>query len=242
MVICTMPLLVLGACATAYQKPTALESPKNSLPFFEKDLVEEAHSVSVPPFYMDKQGWRDDVEQLFRSEERVSVTPFERIHRVVVQDKIDLFLLPPERRLEAVAGVGRSVRSDMVMNGIILSGGGRDEIILQLVSSSDGRVVWWQAAEFIAERDIPHSAERKALLTRMLGALVSTMATKVNLSPGPSVLPGHEAGSRQAEIQSDPESLQKVHTQEKPAPKPRQDKRPKKERKPVPADEDISPM
>ncbi len=219
-----LPLLLLHACAST--QFTAGEQ-KNSLPLMERDLIEEVHSVAVATFFGDSNNWKG------LAEETLSVPGLS----VVTAGGTDLSTLGPDNRREALVTLGRSLRSDAVLNGVLITGEGRGEIIVQLVSTKDSRLLFWQAADFAYKGGPIDPNAQRELLSKIFGPLLANIA-KREKPPTPQPLQQPVAETlRKTDIKpAEPETLPKIEK------KPRSDRRHDKGRKPSSPPEDISPM
>jgi hypothetical protein len=223
-------LLLLQSCATS--QFTAGEQ-KNRLPVADRMRLEEVHSIAVPPFYRDDYHWERLVREALATP-TIAVIPTGRVDAALKEAKKDLSTLDPRLRTDALAKIGRSVRADAVLNGIVLSRGDRRELILQLISSRDSRLLFWQAAEFSLKGSRTVTEGQRRLVLQMLEPLVAHAARRQKpVLPAPTAAEPAPAETRE----------------ELPAPhRPVQEKRHKKdgerEKGPVPAvpPEEISPM
>jgi hypothetical protein len=223
-VIAALPMLLLHACAST--QFTAGEQ-KNSLPLMERDLIEGVHSVAVATFFGDSNNWKG------LAEETLSIPGLS----VVTADGTDLSALGPDNRREALVKLGLFLRSDAVLNGVLITGEDRGEIIVQLISTKDSRLLFWQAADFSRKGSpIDPNAQRK-LLSKMLGPLLANIATREKTpAPLPARQPAAETPRKTDIRPAESEALPKTEK------KPKSDRRQDKGRKPYPASEDISPM
>ncbi len=171
-------LLSMSACASTrvISKSSAGEM-KNSLPLFDKDAVEETHSVSIPAFYNDNNNWRQlTYEALLFA--KIDIVPFEKTEQAVGAGKKKLSLLSPEERADYLGQIGKLLRTDAVINGMVLSKDNRSELVLQLLSSKDSRILWWQAADLSMKDDTAFQDQQKALLSKMLSTLIQHIGNK----------------------------------------------------------------
>ena len=170
-------LLSMSACAStgAFSKFSAGEM-KNSLPLFDKEAVEETHYVLIPAFYNDNNNWRQLTNEalLFA---KINIVP-EKTEQVIGAGKKKLSLLSPQERVDHLGQLGRSLRTDAVINGMVLTKDNRSELVLQLISSKDSRILWWQAADFSMKDDTDAQDQQKALLSGMLSTLIQYIGTK----------------------------------------------------------------
>lgn len=225
-------LLLLAGCASVGQKFSAGE-PKNSLPFMAKDLVEEMQSIAVPPFSNDGQAWHEAAQEVLAQAPKVSLISQKKLDSAIKAAKKDPALLLPEERIEYLSRLGRSAQADVVLNGIILSKEDRHELILQLISSKDSRVLWFQAVDFSFKDDQIAKSDQKELLNKMLSPLILLLGKRER--PGLPSQPKQEL-----QLRTEPE--QKPATEQKSDPQSKGDKKTKPSRKPQQAPEDVSPM
>ncbi|MCE5195313.1 MAG: hypothetical protein LLF28_07710 [Nitrospiraceae bacterium] len=163
-----MPMLFASCASTKTQQGIGAGELKNSLPVFEKNLLEDVGSIAVLPFYGDKYNWKNVTYNVLLSKSKTSVISNEKTERAVKENKKDISNLKPDNRVEILSRIGRSLQSDAVLNGVILSSGGNNEIVLQLVSSIDGRILWWQAVNFQLEDNQIARSEQILIIRKML--------------------------------------------------------------------------
>lgn len=224
LVIAALPLLLLNACASTQ---FTVGEQKNSLPLIEKDLIEEVHSVAVATFFGDGNKWKG------LAEETLSV----RGLSVVAAGGTDLSALGPANRREALVKLGRSLRSDAVLNGVLITGEDHSEIILQLISTRDSRLLFWQAADFTHEGGPIDPNAQRDLLSKMFGPLLANIAKREKPAAYRPVRQPSAETPRKTDIRpAEPEALPKIEK------KPKSDRRQDKGRKGPPVSEDISPM
>ncbi len=161
------------------------------------------------------------------SSPRISVIHSEKTDRIIKESRKDLSNMEPEDRPDFLSKIGRSLQVDAVLNGVILSNDKQHEIILQLISSKDSRILWWQAVEFSFREGSLAPSDQKALLSEMLAPLLSHLGKREKPSPTPAV-------------KSEPktEEQPKTETPPKGGTKPKIERKPDKGTKP----DDISPM
>ncbi len=221
--ILIVTLILLHSCSTTQ---FIAGNPKISMPLIEKDLIEEVHSVAVTPFFSDRSNWR----QL--AEETLSVT---RVSLIPAGDT-DLSTRGPDDRREILVKIGRSVHADAALNGVLISGENHSEIIIQLISTKDSRLLYWQAADFKQKEGPTDKNSQKELISKMLGPLLANIAKREkSLSPLPPPKPRAETQPKQ-EKKPEPQVLPKSEK------KPKGEKRPDKGSKPSPPADEISPM
>ena len=217
-------LLSMSACASigVGSKFSAGEM-KNSLPLFNKEAVEETHSVSIPAFYNDHNNWRQLTYEtlLFAT---IDIVPSEKTAQDIDTGKKKLSLLSPQERTDYLGQIGKSLRTDAVINGMVLTKDNRSELVLQLLSSKDSRILWWQAADFSIKGDTASEDQQKAFLSDMLSTLIEHIGNKEK----PVIAP--------AKHQPKTEEQPKTDTS------PKTQKKYKKDTKPAPPAGEISPM
>lgn len=204
---------------------------KNSLPFMGKERIRQVHSIAVAPFYNDKQNWGSAAYRTLSSAARIKAIPSEKIEAVMKQKKKDLPAIEPENRIENLAELGRVLRADAVLNGIILRHENRNELILQLISSPDSRVLWWQAVDFSSKGNSPRVSDQQVLLKKMLGPLMLHLGQNERIPGSPShrITPDTE---EQSGVEQQPSNIPET------APKSGSKTRPDKKQKSA----EISPM
>lgn len=177
-------VVLLQGCATL-QHPDRFTSgrPKNSLPFFAKERLEESRTLLVPAFLGDLDGWRDmSVDVLGRSS-AIDLVSGEKTAHAMRSSGRDLSSLSIDERPAVLLSACRAVRSDAVLNGLILINGDENELILQLISCRDGRILWWQAVEF-SGRAAPDSETQRRVVSELLQPLLDRLGKR----SGPSHL------------------------------------------------------
>jgi len=211
---------------------------KNSLPLFDKDKIEETHSVSIPQFFNDNNNWTSLTQEILSSA-KLSIIPYEKTANAVKAGKKDLHLLSPEERADHLTALARSLHADAVLNGLILNKDSHNELVLQLLSSKDSRVIWWQSVDFSVKHGAVVQNDQKTLLIKMLSPVLQYIGQKEK----PLVSPFKQ----QPKIDALPKiGEQPVVPKTEPQPKIDIKPKPKKElekdlESPVP-DDDFSPM
>ena len=231
-------LSFLPACGTTglSQSVTAGE-PKNSVPFFEKSMVEEIHSLAVPPFDRDQQNWQTIAIDILSAGGKLSVVSPEKISTFLRSSAKNLSSLNQEERLVFMARLGKAVQADAVLNGVFFKSNGRNEIILQIVSVKDSRILWWQAADLNFRAEGVSPSDQKKVLSSLLAPLMVQMGKK----DAPPLAQSKQGPRSSSSINQQTEkSKSDLRPSGKPAPK--TEKRHEKDLKPLPLSEDISPM
>ena len=160
--------LLIHSCAST---GISIGEQKNSLPFMGKELIEEVHTVAVPPFYGNQDNWKETIQEILSSVKRVSVIAPSKVDSAIKSSRKDLPALGVDERFDLMGRLGRSLHADAVINGLIISKDNHNEIILQLISSKDSKILWWQAVEF--RGDNPSPSDQRELLTKMLSPLLA---------------------------------------------------------------------
>lgn len=226
-------LTLLSSCAPIGRYPSMTTGePKNTLPFFDKGRVEELYSIAVPPFASDQHNWNELAVEILSSSKRISVTPSRKINAELKNSKGDLSSLRPEERPGFLAALGRTVKTDAVINGVILDKEQQHEIILQVISVKDSRVIWWQAIDFNFRGDSLSRADQKKVLSSLLFPFLERAGIKKPLSQ-PQMKEEVPSGLS-------PQTEEPSVTETPPASN--LDKKPDKGRKPLQVPDDISPM
>ncbi len=204
-----------------------------------KDLVEEMHSIAVPPFSGDSHAWHEAAQEVIAQAPKASHVAQKKLDSAIKAAKKDPALLSPEERIEYATRLGKSIQADAVLNGMVLSGEDRYELILQLVSSKDSRVLWFQAADFTFKGQQLIKSDQKELLNKMLSPLIPLLGKREK-----PLMPAQQ----KQEIQQKAEPEQKSEPQQKSDQLPRSDKKTKPSKKsdkgvkPELTPEDVSPM
>ena len=235
--ICLSLLIALSACATS--RFTAGDQ-KNSLPLADRRLIEEVHSVAVAPFYHDDNHWRQLAQEAL-STPKLDVIPAGKVDAAGRNTGKDLSTIGPDNRAGVLVKLGRSLQADAVLNGIVISKGDRHELIIQLISSADSRILFWQAADFSFQGERIDPASQRKLISGMLEPLVANAAKRGKPLMTPPVQPkaveAPEAAPKHA-IEQGP----KPGSQPRAEKKQKTDRRHEREPKPPAVPEDISPM
>ncbi len=232
-------LVFLSSCAPIGRYPSVtVGDPKNSLPFFEKDLVEELHSIAVPPFMGDQHTWHELAIEILSSSKRITVTPSGKMNAALKNSKKDLSSLRPEERPAFIAGIGRAMQTDAVMNGVILDKEGHNEMILQVISSKDARIIWWQAVDFTFSNGGMTRPNQKKVLSSLLSPFL--------MHAGKREVPVQLQTKQEPEPSSrlNPQAEEPPRPEAPPAkrPRPNSKKKPVRIQEPLLLPDDISPM
>jgi hypothetical protein len=230
-------VVTLAACATSR---FIAGDQKNSLPLAERRLIEEVHSVAVAPFYHDDYHWRQLAQETL-SAPKLEVVSERKVDAAARGTGKDLSGIGPDARGDVLVKLGRSLQTDAVLNGVVLSNGDRHELIIQLISSDDSRILFWQAADFKSKDKLMDPDAQRKLISRMLAPLVANVAKR---RKPPAAQPVHlktleaptAAPRRQADQGPKPENQPKAEKRQKAG------KRHEREQRPAAAPEDISPM
>ena len=235
--VCLFALIALSACATSR---FFAGDQKNSLPLADIRLIEEAHSVAVAPFYQDDNHWRQLTQEAL-STSKLDVIPADKVDAAGRNTGKDLSIVGPEKRAGALVKLGRSLQADAVLNGIVLPKGDRHELIIQLLSSGDSRILFWQAADFSFPGGRIDPDSQRELISRMLAPLIANAAKRGK----PLVTHPVRARSVEAPAAAPKQAIEhgpKPGSQPKAEKKQKIDRRHEREPKPLAVPEDISPM
>jgi hypothetical protein len=226
------------ACATPVFRAG---TDKNSIPLFAKERVGEVHTIAIPSFFNDQHAWREVAAETASSSTTITIIPSEETESAARDGKKDLASVPPDERPEFLTKIGTAVHADAVLNGLIITGQESNEIILQLISSGDGRILWWQATDFTYKGDRPSRQDQRILLNHMLSQLLVHTGRRnkqQNIAPvrqNPETQPKAEQELK-SETQQKPDTQPKSEKKQKPSRKPGRGTRPQT------APDDISPM
>lgn len=225
---------LLSACAsTGIFSNFSSGEMKNSLPLFEKDNIEKTDSISIPPFFNDNNNWTLLTQEILSST-KITVISTEKTANAIKTSKKDLHLLSPEVRADYLTSIARSLHTDAILNGLILNKDSNSELVLQLLSSKDSRVIWWQSVDFSVKKGAVVQTEQRALLIKMLSPVLQHIGKKKK----PIVIPFQSQQPKIGEQPGVPKTEHQPKTDIKPKPGEQQEK---DLRSPAPAD-DFSPM
>lgn len=185
----------LVGCASSGQSGFNAAEPKNSIPFFDRESVEEARVIAVPPFLGDIDRWREEAAEKL-SASKAAIVPAAKVDQALRALRKDLANADVEERPEILNRIGRAVQADAVVNGIVFAKDGKNELIIQLIATKDSRLLWWQAIDFSLTAGKAEKADQDALLTRMLSPLVLHAGKKARPAPQ-GALPKSDADGRQ---------------------------------------------
>lgn len=230
-----LTLIVFLSCATPGFQAGDL---KSSLPVTAPAVLAEIHSIAVPPFFGDTVQWRQLThEALAEARNRLSVIPLQKVDSAAGAMKKEFQLAGADARIEPLQKLGRKLQADAVVNGVVLQKD-RPEIVIQIISSQDGRVLFWQSAEF-SMKEGPSVQGQKELLAQILGPVKDLAGTRDKKVTAPAHSPA-------SEIRPAVEPRHEAEPQPKPAQPQKSDRRQKPEKKkssPLPpADDNLSPM
>jgi hypothetical protein len=238
-IVLTCLFSLLNACAsTNVFSKFSSGKLKNSLPLFDKDNIEETHSVSIPPFFNDNDNWSGLTQEILSST-KISIVPSEMTANALKAGGNNLDILSPEERAVYLISMTKSLEADAVLNGLIITNDNNSELVLQLLSSKDSRVIWWQAVDFSAKQGAVVQTEQKALLAQMLSPVLQHIGKKEKpvVIPVQPLQPTIETRPK-IEIRPVKPAEPQLKTDIKPKPKKKQEK---DQKSPAPAD-NISPM
>jgi hypothetical protein len=232
-------LFFLSSCASSGRYPSITAGePKNSFPFFDRDVAEELHSIAVPAFLGDRHNWHELAVEILSSSKKITVTPSDKINAALKDSKRDLSSLLPEERPAFIAGLGRAMQTDAVMNGVILDKEGHYEISLQVISSKDSRIIWWQAVDVSFREGAYSRLEQQKVLSFLLTPFLS-LAGQKEQQPQPQLKQEPVPPSALSPKTEEPSGTETPPAKE---PERKVDKKPLKNQKPLQVPGDISPM
>jgi hypothetical protein len=229
-------LVIISAvfsCGTPGMRAGAV---KNSIPVTGRELLEEVHVIAIPAFYGDRQNWKEVSYEVLFSSKRIKVLPPDQVDAAIRGQNPDLASLKSQDRGSALARAGKGLPADAVMNGMILpKDDASSELVIQLISLTDGRVLFWQAVD-LSPRDgqIGHEA-KKAALAEILAPVLEHTGKRKKTALEPSVIQP-QAEPKPVVIEPQPVAPPKT---DPPPLKP--EKKPRKSRPARPPDT-ISPM
>ncbi len=222
----------LSSCVTTGMKAGP---PKNSMPVSGREMLEEVNIIAIPPFYGDSQNWKEVVYEVLFPAKKISVLPPDRVDAAIRSKIPDFAALRSQDRGSALAKTGRGLEADAVMNGMLLPREDQQsELVIQLISLTDGRVLFWQAVDLSpGDGQMEHTA-KKALLSEMLAPVFEHAGKRKKAAPV-AVKP-YEA-PKQEPVKIEPQPAPQPRSEPQPGPGKKQ-----KKSKPAPAPDDISPM
>jgi hypothetical protein len=221
--------LTSGCASTGTSSPMLTGKPKNSVPFFDRDRILELQTIAVPPFWGDRQNLHVAASKIISSKGRLTVIPTREINTALKYIKKDLSSFQKEDRIEILSGIGKAVQADAVLNGFLITKEQHQEIIVQVISSRDSRVLWWQAVDFSFSEALSVSEQRNVLNT-MLSPLLEEAGKKKKPQSK------QDTGSPKPESPKRRETLPSTHT------KPKAGNKPVQNTGPLTLSCDISPM
>jgi len=229
-----IPFLVIisavFSCATQGMKAGAV---KNSIPVADRELLEEVHVIAIPAFYGDRQNWKEVSYEVLFSSKRIKVLPPDQVDAAMKIQNPDFVSMNSQDRGSALAKAARGLPADAVMNGMILPKDDAAELVIQLISLTDGRVLFWQAVDLSSkDGQIGHEG-KKAALAEMLAPVLEHAGKRKIPVPAPVVI--------KPQAEPKPEVIEPHPVAPPKADPPKSDRKPRKSRPARPPDT-ISPM
>lgn len=226
-------LIVISAilsCVTSGMKTGAI---KNSIPVTGRELLEEVHVIAIPAFYGDRQNWKEISYEVLFSSKRIKVLPPDQVDAAIKRQSPDFGSVKSQDRGSALARAGKGLPADAVINGMVLPKDDEAELVIQLISLTDGRVLFWQAVD-LAPKDgqIGHDA-KKAALAEMLAPVLDHAGKRKKTAPVPA---GIQPKTEPRPVVTEPQPAAPLK-----ADPPKPEKKPRKSRPSRPSDS-ISPM
>lgn len=181
-------LIVISAvfsCVTPGMKTGAI---KNSIPVTGRELLEEVHVIAIPAFYGDRQNWKEVSYEVLFSSKRIKVLPPDQVDAAMKRQSPDFSNVKSQDRGSALARAGKGLPADAVMNGMVLPKDDEAELVIQLISLTDGRVLFWQAVD-LSPKDgqIGHDG-KKAALAEMLAPILEHAGKRNKPAQVPAVI------------------------------------------------------
>ncbi|MBA4372982.1 MAG: hypothetical protein C0402_08965 [Thermodesulfovibrio sp.] len=188
MLYCVFFLVIISAvfsCVTPGMKAGAV---KNSIPVAGKELLEEVHVIAIPAFYEDRQNWKEVSYEVLFASKRIKVLPPDLVDPIIKGQLPDFASLKSQERGSILARAGKGLPADALLNGMILPKDEAAELVIQLISLTDGRVLFWQAVD-LSPKDgqIEHEA-KKAALAAMLAPVLEHAGKRKKQAPVPVIL------------------------------------------------------
>jgi hypothetical protein len=181
-------LVILSAafsCVTPGMKAGAV---KNSMPVAGRELLEEVHSIAIPAFYGDRQNWKEVSYEVLFSSKRIKVLPPDQVDKVIKAQAPDVASLRSQDRAGALARACKGLPADAVLNGMILQKDEAAELVLQLISLVDGRVLFWQAVDLSPKDGQMEHEAKKAALAEMLAPVLEQAGRRKKQQPAPAAV------------------------------------------------------
>lgn len=186
-------LIVISAILSCVTPGMKTGEIKNSIPVTGRELLEEVHVIAIPAFYGDRQNWKEISYEVLFSSKRIKVLPPDQVDAVVKKHNPDIGSVKSQDRGSSLARACKGLPADAVMNGMVLAKDDDLELVIQLISLTDGRVLFWQAVDlYPKDGQIGHDA-KKAALAEMLAPVLNHAGKRKKPAPAPAVIhPGPE--------------------------------------------------
>jgi hypothetical protein len=235
-------LALSWGCASTGTSPLMhVGEPKNSIPFLDKSRIEALKSIAVFPFHGEQLKWHEAAGEIISASGTLSVIPSREVATALKYSKKDLASVSQDDRAGLLSSLGRAVQADAVLNGYILKRIRQQELILQVISTKDSRVLWLQAVDLSFPEDLSLS-EHTEILSFVLSPLLEH-AGKSRKKASPRASPaqrkqnaGSSSGSPRQEKPAVKDSPLSPAAKTKPGGKPDQNPAP------LSLPKDISPM
>lgn len=184
-----LPLLFLSA-GCAILQPAKVEGPGNPFPITtENELsLRSLRSIAVAPFMEGKsvpEGWAEETARLLESR-RVSIEGPDMVKIFFARIKKPVEQISGEERPKLAQRIGKALKTDGVMMGVISPTGMEDNrrIHIELIQTSTGKVLWWQAMGIFVKRGQWESLKDetvKRVIPDLLGQLPFLLGTSERL-------------------------------------------------------------
>jgi hypothetical protein len=184
-------LLIIGGCTVLQpakvEQPVMIENIKNPSPITKENELSLRHlrSIAIAPFVDERSvldGWAEASEQLLKGNKRLHVEGPDKVKLFLIRIKKPIEQVPGEERPKIAQRVGNALKTDGVIAGIILPLGREDNrtVYLELIQTSTGKVLWWQALDLFVKKDRWESSKGeiiKRVLPDILNPLLDILGT-----------------------------------------------------------------
>lgn len=176
--------LFIGGCAIVF--PVKIGVTKNPFPIATENesSLRSLRSIAVAPFLDGKSisdGWAEEAVQLLEGRRIYLEGPamvkifFTRIKRSMEQ-------IPDEERTKFAQRIGKALKTDGVIIGIITPLGKEDNrrVTIELIQISTGKILWWQAIDIAVKKGLWEPSREKMIrrvVPELLGSLPDLIGT-----------------------------------------------------------------
>lgn len=149
-------LFLVGGCAILY--PAKIEVTKNPYPITKENepFLRSLRSLAIAPFVDGKSlsdEWAEEEVRLLKSK-RVSIDGPEKVRLFLTRIKKSIEEIPEGERPKLAQRIGKALKTDGVIIATASPLGHEDNrrISLDLIHTSTGNILWWQALELSVKR------------------------------------------------------------------------------------------